>query len=80
MLIIVLFFVFPGNVLPLLLINMRNGGVQWSYWFGIRWWGDPIGMGVLTFLVMLAALLLPIKAFFWRSANSKAVDDYHKGG
>lgn len=76
MLIILLFFVFPLNVLPPLLINMQEGGgVRWSYWFGIRWvWGDPVGMGfalgVITFLVMLVSLLLPIKAFFWRSANS----------
>jgi hypothetical protein len=31
--------------------------------------GDPFAFGVLTFLVMLVALLLPIKAFFWKSAN-----------
>ena len=81
-LIIVLCFVFPGNILPPLLISMQNGGgVQWSYWLGMRWWGDPLGMGfalgVLNFLVMLVALLLPIKAFFWRSANSKVVGEYH---
>ncbi|HXC96335.1 MAG TPA: hypothetical protein VNU92_11590 [Edaphobacter sp.] len=30
-------FVFPGNVLPPLLINMQNGGdFQWSYWFGTK--------------------------------------------
>jgi hypothetical protein len=28
----------------------------------------------------LVALLLPIKAFFWRSAKSKAVDEYHNDG
>jgi len=29
---------------------------------------------------LLVALLLPIKAFFWRSAKSKAVDEYHNDG
>jgi hypothetical protein len=76
MLILVLCYVFPGNVLPLLLINMQNGGVQWSYWFGLSWLGDPVGMGfalgILNFLVMLVALLLPIKTFFWGSAFARS--------
>jgi hypothetical protein len=36
-----------------------------------------MAVGALTFLVMLVALILPIKAFFWRSANSTAVDEHH---
>ena len=34
MLLIVRCFVFPGNVLPLLLINMLNGGIDWSFGSG----------------------------------------------
>jgi F0F1-type ATP synthase membrane subunit a len=78
MLIIVLCFVFPGNVLPLLLINIRNGGIEWSFWPQALREGEPLALGVLNFLVMLVALLLPIKAFFWRSANSNAVKECYE--
>jgi hypothetical protein len=76
MLIILLFFVFPLNVLTLLL-DMQTPSFAWLAWLqGIRE-GDPpsIGaaVGVLNFLVMLVALLLPIKAFFFRSVSQKAV-------
>jgi hypothetical protein len=37
-----------------------------------------MAVGVLNFLVMLVALLLPIKAFFLRSVSLKAVDEYHE--
>ena len=81
MLIILLCFIFPSNMLPLLL-NMQTPDFEWSYWFqGIRegyrlsiW----MGVEVLTFLVILVALLLQIKAFFGRSANSNAVEECHK--
>jgi hypothetical protein len=71
MLIIALGFGVPDNLIPIL-INMQNGGgIQWSYWLGMKWWGDPLGRGfgleVLISLVMLVALLLPIKAFLSRS-------------
>ena len=65
---ILLFFVFPSNVLKLLL-EMQTPAFQWSYWFnGIRDGYRPgimTAMGVLDFLVMTVALFLPIKAFFW---------------
>ena len=71
MLVITLGFGIPDNLTPLL-INMQNGGgVQWSYWLGMKWWGDPLGRGfgleVLISLVMLVALLLPIMTFFPKS-------------
>jgi hypothetical protein len=81
MLIILLFFVFPLNVLKLLL-DMQTRSFDWSAWFqGIREGYLPsiwIAVGVLNFLVMLVALLLPIKAFFLRSVSVNAVDEYHK--
>lgn len=85
MLIIVLCFVFPGNVLPPLLIGLQDGtGVQWSYWFEIKWWGDPLGMrfglGVLNFVVMLIALCLPIKTFWFGRVKSRALDQCHNNG
>ncbi len=81
MLIILLFFVFPLNVLKLLL-DMQTPSFEWSAWFrGIREGYPPsigLAVGVLNFLVMLAALILPTKAFFFRSVSLKAVDEYHK--
>ena len=47
-----------------------------EYAVGIGCMAAHIMIGLLSFLVMLVALLLPIKAFFWRSANSKSLDDY----
>lgn len=72
MLIIVLFFVFPLNVLKLLL-DMRTPSFAWSEWFqGIREGYLPsiwMAVGFLDFLVMLVALILPTKAFFLRSST-----------
>jgi hypothetical protein len=79
MLSILLFFVFPDNVLKLLL-EMQTPAFQWPYLLnGIRdvyWPSISTALGVLDFLVMLVALLLPIKAFFWRAANSKVVEEH----
>jgi hypothetical protein len=76
MLIILLFLVFPLNVLKLLL-DMQTPSFGWSAWFrGIREGYPPsvgLAVGVLNFLVMLVALLLPIKAFFLRPVSLKAV-------
>jgi len=76
MLIILLFFIFPGGLLPLLLQTMLGGfGINLSginYYTEMKWVlkGNDIAigimMGLLIFPVMLVALLLPIKAFFWR--------------
>jgi hypothetical protein len=72
MLVILMFFVFPVNVLWLLL-SMRTPSFEWSYWFeGIRqgsWPSISMATGLVAFFVMLGALLLPVKSFFWRSAN-----------
>jgi len=77
MLIILLFFVFPLNGLKVIL-DMQTPAFAWSYWFqGIRD-GNPqsIGaaMGALIVVVMLVALVLPIKAFFSRSIRLKAAE------
>ncbi len=76
MLIVLLFFVFPLNVLELLL-DMQTPSFAWSAWFqGIREGYLPsiwMAVGVLDFMVMLVALLLPVKAFFFRSVSSSAV-------
>jgi hypothetical protein len=73
MLIILLFLDFPLFVLPVLL-HMPNSVMEWSSWFrGIREGFGPsiwLALGVLNFLLMLVALLLPIKAFFWRSTTT----------
>lgn len=80
MLIITFFLVFPLNGLKLLL-DMQTPGFGWSdLLHGVQagWWPSIwMAVGALTFLLMLVALLLPIKAFFWRSAKLKAVDEYH---
>jgi hypothetical protein len=93
MLIILLCFSFPSSVLPVLL-QIRAGNYQWSYFLGILgvfreegWWhcltivpscsksagvecvAVVICIGLLKFLVMSIALLLPIKAFFWSPAK-----------
>jgi hypothetical protein len=92
MLIILLCFVFPFNVLPVLML-IRTGNLQWSYLLGFlgvfldegswhclksTFFGCNCSVGIicvsvamqiglLKFLVMLIALLLPVKAFFWKS-------------
>jgi ABC-type Fe3+-siderophore transport system permease subunit len=90
MLIILLYFVFPSSVLPVLL-QIRAENYQWSYLLDLSgafrekgWWhcltivpslSEAVGLecvavailiGLLRFLVMLVALLLPVKAFFRR--------------
>jgi uncharacterized integral membrane protein len=91
MLILLLFFIFPSNVLPVLL-QIRTQHYQWSLLLnmlgafredgllqcltitpsanesiGIGCMAIKILIGILKFLVMSVALLLPVKAFFWRS-------------
>jgi len=72
MLIILLCFVFPTNVLKLLL-DMQTPSFEWSDWLqGIRagyWPSIWMAIGVLNFLAMLIALLLPAKAFFLKQPN-----------
>jgi hypothetical protein len=71
MLVIWLFFYFPGLILPLILtLRMYGGGFQFQLgpWLtGIRA-GDTLTIGaaagIVNFVVMLLALLLPIRAFF----------------
>ena len=73
MLIILLFFVFPPSALALLVMKMQTPSFEWSEWFRSIREGFPqavwMAEGVLDFLVMFVALLLPVKAFFWRSAS-----------
>jgi hypothetical protein len=74
MLSILLFFVFPDNVLKLLL-EMQTPAFQWSYWInGIRnlyWPSISTALGVLDFLLMSVALFLPIEAFFRRQSAAQ---------
>ena len=81
MLIILLFFVFPPNALTLLVMKMQTPSFEWSDWFRSLHEGLPqvvwMTEGVIDFLVMLVALLLPLKAFFWKSASSKALGESH---
>ncbi len=83
MLVILLSFVFPLNVLKLLL-DMQTPSFAWSYWFrGIREGYSPsiwVAVGVLDFLVMSVALLLPIKAFFWRRPIAQVEDGSKQRG
>jgi len=79
MLIILFAFNFPANVLTLLLKIQLAGSGAWLLWFQYIQAGDwPsiwIAVGVLNFLVMLVALLLPIKAFFWTRHTIQAESD-----
>jgi hypothetical protein len=72
MLIILLFFVLPGDLVPVLRA-VYPPYFQWSFWFQAMRAGDLLGvvvpMVILGFMVNLVALLLPIKAFFGRSEN-----------
>jgi len=101
MLIILLCFVFPSSVLPVLL-QIRAQNYQWSLLsdlFGtsreLGWWhcititkpacceyvvgigcvAVGILIGILEFLVMSVALLLPVKAFFWTRSTKQAGSD-----
>jgi len=93
LLIVLSFFYFPSNVLPVLLQIRRFGWPYLLYLLGAfragGWWycliaslrpGSSAGMAnwaiatmirPLEFLVMLIALLLPAKAFFWRPSPSQ---------
>jgi hypothetical protein len=80
-------FVFPATVLPTLL-KIHEGIYQWSFLLTVctetrvgqceglaELHNSRVALGILDFLVMASALLLPIKDFFWRRANSRAVID-----
>jgi hypothetical protein len=76
MLVILLFFIFPGYVLKQLVIAYEHklGLSDFLQLIPNTWAGDwqspsSIGilLGALTFVVMLVALLLPVKAFFWNT-------------
>ena len=76
MFIILWCFFFPTYVLGTIL-DLQTVSFQLSTWIeGIR---DGYGPSIwaaeeaLVFLVMLVALVLPIKAFFWRPANRNSV-------
>jgi hypothetical protein len=83
MLTILLFFIFPSGFLPLLLQNVLAPGTFGPNLLTIdpsremKWIqeGDPLAIGLmmelLLFPVMLIALLLPIKAFFWRRPTAQ---------
>jgi hypothetical protein len=86
MLIILFFYIFPSGFLPLLLQNTIEPEIfgpnlsTIDLSSEIKWIleGNRMAIGLmmelLVFPVMLIALLLPIKAFFWKSANSKTVE------
>jgi hypothetical protein len=73
MLIILFCYVFPLNILRPLM-EARGPSWDWSGWLqGIHEGYRPgiwMAVGFITFLVMLFALLLPIKEFFWRQRGS----------
>jgi len=77
MLVILLFFVFPPSALTLLL-SVPTPEFEWSYWLrGIREGYLPaiwMGLGTLDFLVMLVALLIPVRSFFARSAGQNTLN------
>jgi len=103
MLIQLMFFVFPLNVLYMLSLIWAHG-YQWSilsYLFEAfreeGWWrcltittcanqsggiecgAVGIAIGILVFLVMLIALLSPVKAFFWRQPGAQVkTESLHK--
>jgi len=89
MLIILLFFIFPHLWLSVLIEKTLVPGPSrlFSVLAESRYFRNdirsifalsPLELGfvlnLLSFPVMLIALLIPIKSFFWKSANSKAVD------
>lgn len=69
MLIILFSFIFPVNVLTPFLTLHTWGSVDWSLCFQYiregNWPSIWVIIGFFDFLIMLVALLLPIKAFFW---------------
>ncbi len=80
MFIILLFFSFSGDVLPWITqwTMQWHTLTEWARWFtGVPW--DALlskgpGIGIINFLVMLVALLLPIKAFFWKLPTARVED------
>ena len=83
MLVILLFFVFPGYVLRQLVLTyeLKLGLSDFLQliplaWGGGNWQSQSIGilLGMLTFVVMLVALLLPVKAFFGRRPIAEVED------
>ncbi|HEY4358645.1 MAG TPA: hypothetical protein VGN16_23060 [Acidobacteriaceae bacterium] len=77
MLVILLCFVFPANVLPLLLDSMQNGGFRLSLWFDVirkgEWLYIQFALEVLTFVVMMIALLMPIRYFFGKFNEGEVI-------
>jgi len=83
-------FVFPATVLHTLL-KIHEGIYQWSFlliaFSEIRvgqceglaeHYNSRVALGILDFLVMAVALLLPIKAFFWKSYNPSVSDEHNE--
>lgn len=74
MLIVLVCFLFGGNMVPVVRM-VYPPYFQWVLWFDCLRAGDWRGICLmvpeagLPVLVMLLALLLPIKAFFWRSSR-----------
>jgi hypothetical protein len=79
MLVILLFYVFPGYVLTELVLFYKGKAGLSDFlqlipltWAG-NWQSMPslgILLGLLTLVVMMVALLLPVKAFFWNTHTS----------
>lgn len=91
MLIILLFFIFPAGFLPLLLqqtivvpgtFGSNLSTIDLSR--EMKWIleGNHLAIGLmmqlLLFPVMLIVLLLPIKAFFWKSHNTSVRDEHNE--
>ncbi|MGO9316525.1 MAG: hypothetical protein ACLPXT_12005 [Terracidiphilus sp.] len=83
-------FVFPSTVLHTLL-KIHEGTYQWSFlltsFSGIRvgqcenlaeHYNSRVALGILDFLVMTIAILLPIKAFFWKSRTPRVSDEHNR--
>lgn len=72
MAIIVLLWAFPLMILPLLQFTVVSSMTEW-FWTAINQPGPhrEFGRGVLTFAMMVIALLLPIKSFFLASDRSE---------
>jgi uncharacterized membrane protein len=84
MLVILLFYVFPGYVLTELVLFCKGkaGLSDFLQLIPLTWAGNwqsmpAIGilLGLLTFVVMLVALLLPVKAFFLKAHTSVVTRD-----
>jgi hypothetical protein len=76
MFVIVCIFAFPAYVLPILLRACRDPElIGWSGWLRAAVSGAgperDIAKGPLDFLVMLVALLLPVRSFFRRPSETQ---------